>query len=67
MHSFDKILGILEEKEEKLSPESKKLIDERETARREKNFNKADRIREELMHKGIILEDTKEGVRWKKI
>ena len=66
MHEIDKVLGILEEKEEKLNSELKKLIDEREKARKEKNFAKADRIREELKQKGIVLEDTKDGVRWKK-
>ena len=66
MKSFDKVLGILEEKEKKLSSELKKLIEEREKARKEKNFAKADKIREELKQKGIVLEDTKEGVRWKR-
>jgi len=45
----------------------KKLIDEREKARKEKNYEKADKIRQQLKEKGIILEDTKEGVRWKKL
>ena len=67
MEGFDKVLGILEEKEEKLNPELKKLIDEREKARKEKNYEKADKIRQQLKEKGIILEDTKEGVRWKKL
>ncbi len=67
MNNIDKILGIIEEKEEKLKPEIRKLIDEREKARKEKNYNKADKIREELKQKGIILEDTKQGVRWKRI
>lgn len=66
VHNIDKVLGVLEEKEEKLSPELKKLIDEREKARKEKDFKKADKLREELKQKGIVLEDTKEGVRWKK-
>ena len=67
MHDVEKILGILEEKAEKLRPEIKKLIDEREKARKEKNYEKADKIRQQLREKGIILEDIKEGVRWKKI
>ncbi len=64
--NLDKVLGVLEEKEEKLSQELKKLIDEREKARKEKDYEKADKIRQQLREKGIILEDTKEGVRWKK-
>ncbi len=67
MVKIDKVLGVLEEKEEKLSPELKKLIDEREKARKEKNYEKADKIRQQLKEKGVILEDTKEGVRWKKV
>ena len=66
MKDFDKVLGILEEKEEKLIPELKKLIDEREEARKNKDFARADEIRNELKQRGVILEDTKEGVRWKK-
>ena len=67
MHEIDKVLGILEEKEEKLSKEIKKLIEEREKARKEKNYEKADEIRQQLKEKGIILEDTKKGVRWKRM
>ena len=66
MLEFDKIFNILTLEEADLSHEIKKLIDEREKARKEKNFAKADKIRNELREKGIILEDTKEGVRWKK-
>ncbi|MBI2129137.1 cysteine--tRNA ligase [Candidatus Woesearchaeota archaeon] len=65
--SADKVLGIMEEKEEALPSAVKKLIDERETARKNKNWAEADRIRAELLKKGIQLMDTPEGVRWKKI
>ena len=41
-------------------------IEERKAAKKEKDFAKADAIREELLNKGIILEDTREGVKWKK-
>ncbi len=68
---FDKVLGLkLDEflKEEELPEEVKKLIEERERARKEKNFKLADKIRAELKKKyGIVLEDTKEGVKWKKL
>jgi len=67
---FDKVFGIrldeVKEEKIKLTPEEKKLIDEREEARKEKDFVKADRIRNELKDKGIILEDAKDGVRWKR-
>ncbi len=45
----------------------KLMIEAAEQARREKNFALADSIRQELLQQGIVLEDTKEGVRWKKI
>ncbi len=52
-------------KEETLSKEDREKIDAREKARAEKNFKLADQIRDELLRKGIVLEDTKDGVRWK--
>lgn len=42
-------------------------IEERRAAKKEKDFAKADAIRNELQEKGILLEDTREGVKWKKI
>ncbi len=48
-----------------LPEEIQKRIEEREKARQEKNYALADKIREELLNQGIILEDTKDGVRWK--
>ena len=61
------VLGIIVEKEEELLAEDiEKLIEERQAARKEKNFQRADEIRNELLEKGIILEDTREGVKWKK-
>lgn len=41
-------------------------IEERTAAKKEKDFAKADAIRNELLEKGILLEDTREGVKWKK-
>ena len=42
------------------------LIEERKQARKAKNFARADEIRQELLEKGIVLEDTREGVKWKR-
>jgi cysteinyl-tRNA synthetase len=68
IYQMDKVLGILpEKKEETLPQEILEKIELRQKARKEKNFALADRLREELAQQGIILEDTKEGVRWKKI
>ncbi|MBO4336852.1 MAG: cysteine--tRNA ligase [Lachnospiraceae bacterium] len=61
------VLGIiLEEKEELLDEDIEALINERQQARRDKNFARADQIRDELKEMGIILEDTREGVKWKR-
>lgn len=61
------ILGILiEQKEEALDADIEKLIQERQEARKNKDFAKADQIRDELAEKGIILKDTREGVTWKR-
>ncbi len=66
-----KLLGVLgitlnEEKEELLDEEIDALISERNEAREAKNFERADEIRDLLQEKNIILEDTHQGVRWKR-
>ncbi|MFQ6055093.1 MAG: cysteine--tRNA ligase [Methanosarcinales archaeon] len=67
MLKFDQVFGVLtiEEKGE-LPSEIELLIKEREEARKNKNFKKADEIRNKLINIGIILEDTKEGVKWRR-
>lgn len=62
------ILGIIiEKKEELLDADIEALIEERKQARKAKNFARADEIRKELADKGIILEDTRQGVTWKRV
>ncbi len=61
------VLGIqIEQKEEVLDADIEKLIQKRQEARKNKDFAKADQIRDELAAKGIILKDTREGVTWKR-
>ena len=61
------ILGIITEREEELlDSDIEALINERQEARKAKNFARADEIRNMLSDKGIILEDTREGVKWKR-
>ena len=61
------VLGLIVDKEEEMLAEDiEKMIEERQAARKAKDFAKADAIRDELLAKGIILEDTREGVKWKK-
>ncbi len=67
MEEFDSVLGLMKVEEESLSPELMKMIDDREAARKGKDFATADKLRDELKEKGIILEDSKHGIRWKRI
>ena len=61
------VLGIIvEKKEELLDADIEALIQERQAARKARNFARADEIRAELLEKGIVLEDTREGVKWKR-
>ena len=61
------VLGLkIEKKEEILDKEIENLIQERQAARKAKDFKKADEIRDELLKKGIILKDTREGVKWQR-
>ncbi len=61
------VLGIIVEKQEEiLDSDIEAMIEERQAARKAKNFARADEIREELLSRGIVLEDTREGVKWKR-
>lgn len=61
------VLGLkIEKKEEILDKEIENLIQERQAARKAKDFKRADEIRDELLKKGIILKDTREGVKWQR-
>ena len=61
-------LGILEKKEKiSLEEEVENLIEMRQQARKNKDWSLSDKIRDELKEKGIVLEDTPQGVRWKLI
>lgn len=61
-------LGILQESTKaSLEEEIEKLIEERQKARKEKNWALADKIRDNLKERGIVLEDTPQGIRWKQI
>src|SRR2546429_1012201 len=64
---IDSVLNVFSRRErEMLDEEIQKLIDERQEARHRRNFARADEIRDELATRGIVLEDTKNGVRWKR-
>jgi cysteinyl-tRNA synthetase len=64
---FDSVLNVLgDQRSEMLDSEVQAMINERQEARRRRDFARADDIRVELANRGIILEDTKDGVRWKR-
>ncbi len=68
LEDVNSVLAIIpQEQEEKqeLSPEQKELIQEREQAREEGDYERADEIRETLREQNVVLEDTSEGTRWK--
>ncbi len=71
---YDKILLLCDvlglkahQEQELLAEEIEQLIEDRQNARRNKDFARADEIRQQLLEKGIVLEDTREGVRWKRM
>jgi cysteinyl-tRNA synthetase len=67
LNRFDSVLNILGQPErEMLDSEIQALIDERQEARHRRDFARADEIRDQLAQRGVILEDTKDGVRWRK-
>src|SRR6185295_17877340 len=67
LRRFDSVLNIFgDESREMLDSEVQSLIDERQEARRRRDFARGDEIRQELASRGIVLEDTKDGVRWKR-
>ena len=67
LNEINGVLSILRAQPELLDEEIAQQIDSRQAARRRRDFAEADRIRQWLLSKGIQLEDTREGVRWKRI
>ncbi len=66
LSSLTDVLGILNKEKEILDEEIQILIDKRQKARREKDFSLGDKIRDDLKNQGIILEDTPQGVKWRR-
>ena len=64
LNRMDSVLGVLKEKAALLPKEIEALIEERIQARKEKNFARADEIRDQLDAQGIVLKDTPEGTKW---
>jgi cysteinyl-tRNA synthetase len=67
MQDINSVLGVFTFEREMLPTDIQRLIAERNRAREEKDYRKADEIRDRLKSDGIVLEDTKDGTRWKRI
>jgi cysteinyl-tRNA synthetase len=64
---FDSVLNVFSSPQRgMLDTEIQALIDERQEARRRRDFSRGDQIRDQLLERGIVLEDTRDGVRWKR-
>jgi cysteinyl-tRNA synthetase len=66
IRSFDEVLGVLPTADEGLDDESRGLLEERETARANRDWAASDRLRDELAARGIAVEDTRDGQRWRR-
>jgi cysteinyl-tRNA synthetase len=68
LRKFDTVLNVFggDDDGSLLDSEIQALIDERQEARRRRDFARADELRDALLQRGIVLEDTKDGVRWKR-
>ena len=64
--SFDEVLGVLPAAGEDLDEESRRMLDERAAARASRDFSASDRLRDELAGRGIAVEDTRDGQRWRR-
>ncbi|HEY6537956.1 MAG TPA: cysteine--tRNA ligase [Candidatus Dormibacteraeota bacterium] len=71
LRAADTRLAVIERaavsEEPQLTAEEQRLLERREEARRKGNFTKADRIRDQMLELGIVVEDTKEGARWHRV
>ena len=66
LRSFDEVLGILPAPEDDLDDEGRRMLDARATARANRDWAASDRLRDELAARGIAVEDTRDGQRWRR-
>jgi cysteinyl-tRNA synthetase len=67
LRSFDEVLGVLPEADDPLDEETRRLLDARAAARTSRNWSESDRLRDELAGRGIAVEDTRDGQRWRRV
>jgi cysteinyl-tRNA synthetase len=66
LRSLDQVLGVLPDPDDELDDDTRRLLDERETARANRDWAASDRLRDELADRGIAVEDTRDGQRWRR-
>ncbi len=66
LRSLDEVLGVLPAAEEKIDADIRRLLDDRSTARANRDWAASDRLRDELASRGIAVEDTRDGQRWRR-
>ena len=64
--SLDEVLGVLPDANDQLDDETRRMLDERATARANRDWTASDRLRDELAERGIAVEDTRDGQRWRR-
>ncbi|HET9521171.1 MAG TPA: cysteine--tRNA ligase [Candidatus Limnocylindrales bacterium] len=67
LRDVDQVLGVLPDAEDDLDPALRALLDEREAARANRDWAASDRLRDELAARGIAVEDTRDGQRWRRL
>ncbi len=66
LRSIDEVLAVLPNADEEVDPDGRRLLDERATARANRDWAGSDRLRDELAARGILVEDTRDGQRWRR-
>ncbi len=66
LRDLDRVLGVMEEEAEQLEPELARLLEERAAARARRDWATSDRLRDELADRGVLIDDTKDGQRWRR-
>ncbi|HEX8025870.1 MAG TPA: cysteine--tRNA ligase [Candidatus Limnocylindrales bacterium] len=67
LRELDQVLGILPSADDELSPEAMRLLEQRQAARAARDFEASDRLRDELAALGLVVEDTRDGQRWRRL
>jgi cysteinyl-tRNA synthetase len=66
IRSFDEVLGVLPVADEDLDEETRRMLEDRATARADRDWAESDRLRDVLAERGIAVEDTRDGQRWRR-